>query len=249
MSLTLYLGCVIRSVQPEVEKAVKETLSRIGVSFGEQPEASCCAPSWFFSLSREAWLRLNERNMRLLNSTVVTACDDCFSSLSDAFRILAENKSIKPPEVKPFQVLLLERLREVKPRLSFKGLRCAVQHSCRFLRPSIRGLDNPEDPKVVKSVLEALGFIPVSYDGELNCCGGFVSDEKVGGEMARLKACSAEKAGADCIVATCSHCMLRLRSVNRIPVLHLAQLSAFSLGSDPVQIGFPETLLRRVVKR
>lgn len=249
MSLALYPGCVIRTVHPEVEKAVKETLSRLGVSFQEKTEASCCAPSWFFSLSREAWLRLNERNMRLLNSTVVTACDDCFASLSDAFTILAERKSVKPPEVKPFQALLLERLREVKPRLGFTGLRCAVQHSCRFLRSSGRSLDNPEDPKIVKSVLEMLGFLPVSYERELDCCGGFVSDEKISGEMARLKAGSAEEAGADCIVATCSHCMLRLNPVSRIPVLHLAQLSAFSLGSDPVQIGFPETLRRRMVKR
>jgi heterodisulfide reductase subunit B len=249
MSLALYPGCVIRTVHPEVEKAVKETLSRLGVSFQEKTEASCCAPSWFFSLSREAWLRLNERNMRIFKSTVVTACDDCFASLSDAFRVLASRNGVKPPEVKPFQALLLERLREVKPRLGFTGLRCAVQHSCRFLRPSGRGLDNPEDPKIVKSVLEMLGFLPVSYERELDCCGGFLSDENIGREMARVKAGSAEKAGADCIVATCSHCMLRLSPVSNIPVLHLAQLSAFSLGLDPVQAGFPEALLRRMVKR
>lgn len=247
MSLTLYLGCVIRAARPEVEKAVKETLSRIGIPFEEQLEASCCAPSWFFSLSRGAWLRLNERNMRLFNNTVVTACDDCFASLSNAFSILAEKKGVKPPGLKPFQALLLERLRELKPRPGFTGLRCAVQHSCHFLRPS--GLDNPEEPRMVKSVLEALGFLPVPYEGELDCCGGLLSEEKVSGPMARRKAGSAEKAGADFIVATCSHCMLRLSSVSAIPVLHLAQLSAFSLGSDPVQIGFPENLVGRMVRR
>jgi len=249
VSLVLYLGCVIRAAHPEVEKAVKETLSRLSVSFEEPSEASCCAPSWFFSLSRQAWLRLNERNMRFFKNTVVTACDDCFASLSDAFRVLAEKKGVKPPGVKPFQALLLERLGEVKPRLGFTGLRCAVQHSCHLLRPSGRGLDNPEDPKLVKSALEALGFLPLTYEGELDCCGGLLSEEKVSGMMARRKAGSAEKAGADCIVTTCSHCMLRLSSVSAIPVLHLAQLSAFSLGSEPGQIGFPESLARRTVKR
>ncbi len=248
MSLTLYPGCVIRTVYPEVEKAVKETLSRISVSFEEPLEASCCAPSWFFSISREAWLRLNERNMRFFNGTVVTACDDCFSSLSDAFRVLAE-KGIRPPEVKPFQALLLDKLREMRLRISFTGLRCAVQHSCHFLRPSGRSLDNPENPIIVKSVLEALGCLPVSYEGEFDCCGGFLFEEKLSGELAGRKASAVEKAGADCIVATCSHCMLQLSSVSTIPVLHLAQVSAFSLGSSPGEIGFPEKLVRRMVRR
>ncbi|MEM2047905.1 MAG: heterodisulfide reductase-related iron-sulfur binding cluster, partial [Candidatus Jordarchaeales archaeon] len=77
MSTALYLGCVIKALYPEVEKAVKDVLSRMGIEFEEPKDASCCAPLGFFSLNRYAWLRLNERNMRLFQDTVVTACDDC----------------------------------------------------------------------------------------------------------------------------------------------------------------------------
>lgn len=248
MSVTLYLGCIIRTMYPEVEKAVKETLSRIGVVFDEPLEASCCAPFEFFSLSREAWLRLNERNMSFFKNTVVTACDDCFASLSDAFKILSAKNGVNPPELKPFETLLLERLRDMRLRSSFTGLRCAVQHSCHLLRPS-RGVDDAENPRVVKTILETLGYLPVSYEGELDCCGGLVFEEKVGRTLASRKAGSVERSGADCIVTTCSHCMRQLRSVSMTPILHLAQLSALSMGFNPSEIGVPENLVRRIVKR
>jgi len=248
VSVTLYLGCVIRTMYPEVEKAVKETLSRIGVVFEEPLEASCCAPFEFFSLSREAWLRLNERNMSLFKNTVVTACDDCFASLSDALKILSAENGVNPPEVKPFEKVLLERLRDMKPGFSFTGLRCAVQHSCHFLRPS-RGVDDAENPRIVKTVLEILGYLPLSYEGELDCCGGLVFEEKTSRTLASRKAEAVERSGADCIVATCSHCIRQLRSVSMLPVLHLAQLSALSIGLNPSEIGVPEALVRRIVKR
>ncbi|MEM2088646.1 MAG: heterodisulfide reductase-related iron-sulfur binding cluster [Thermoproteota archaeon] len=248
MSVTLYLGCIIRTMYPEVEKAVKETLRGIGFEFEEPLEASCCAPFEFFSLSREAWLRLNERNMSFFKSMVVTACDDCFASLSDAFKILSTKNGVNPPEVKPFETVLLERLRDMKLRFSFTGLRCAVQHSCHLLRPS-RGVDDAESPRIVKTILEMLGYLPVSYEGELDCCGGLVFEEEASRTLAGRKAGVVERSGADCIVATCSHCIRQLRSVSMLPVLHLAQLSALSIGLSPGEIGVPETLVRRIVKR
>ncbi|MEM1558415.1 MAG: heterodisulfide reductase-related iron-sulfur binding cluster [Thermoproteota archaeon] len=247
MSTTLYLGCVIKALYPEVEKAVKDVLSRMGIEFEEPKDASCCAPLGFFSLNRYAWLRLNERNMRLFQDTVVTACDDCFASLSDAFKTISEKKGVKALEVKPFGKFMLENLESRRLRFSFKGLRCAVQHSCHFLRPS-RGMDDAENPRVVKNVLEKLGYVPTSYDGELDCCGGLVFEERVGEMLARRKAEALEKSGADCVVSTCSHCMRQLRTVSRIPVLHLAQLSALSMGANPEEIGVPDMLLRRMVK-
>lgn len=246
MSMTLYLGCVIRTLYPEVEKAVYEVLSRIGVVFEEPQGASCCAPLELFSLSKNAWLRLNERNMRFFQSVVLTACDDCFASLSDAFKILSEKSGVRVPEVKPFGNFILEKLEEKGLRFSFKGLRCAIQHSCHLLRPA-RGVDNAENPRVVKRVLERLGYVPVSYVGELDCCGGLVFEEKVSETIARRKAEAFEKSGADCVVTTCSHCMHRLRTVSQIPVLHLAQLSALSMSASPGEIGISEALLRRVV--
>jgi len=247
MSVTLYLGCVIRSLYPEVEKAVKETLNRVSIHFEEPKDASCCAPLGFFSLNRNVWLRLNERNMRLFQSTVVTACDDCFASLSDAFKIVSEKNGIKAPEVKPFEKIMMEKLEERGMVFSFKGLRCAVQHSCHLLRPA-RGMDDAENPRMVKRILERLGYLPIPYEGELDCCGGLVFEDRMSRVLADRKTRALEESGADCVVVTCSHCMRQLKSVSKLPVLHLAQLSALSLDVKPGEIGVPETLVRRMVK-
>lgn len=246
MSMSLYLGCVIRMLYPEVEKAIREILIKMGVVFEEPLGASCCAPLGFFSLSKDAWLKLNKRNMKFFRSIVLTACDDCFASLSDTFKTISEKNGVKVPEVKPFGKFMLEKLDEKGFRFGFKGLRCAVQHSCHLLRP-VRSVDDAENPKVVKNVLEKLGYIPISYMGELDCCGGLVFEERVSEMIARRKVEALEKSGADCIVTTCSHCMHRLRTVSQIPVLHLAQLSALSMGANPEEIGIPESLLRKVV--
>ncbi|MCS7138602.1 MAG: heterodisulfide reductase-related iron-sulfur binding cluster [Crenarchaeota archaeon] len=246
MSMSIYLGCIVRTLYPEVEKAVNEVLNRIGVSFEEPKGASCCAPLGLFSLSKDAWLRINERNMRLFQSNVLTACDNCFASLSDAFRIISEKNGVKVPEVKPFGKFMLEVLGEKEHGLSFKGLRCAVQHSCHLLRPN-RDIDNAEDPRIVKSVLGRLGYFSIPYEGELDCCGGLLFEETISKMIVRRKTDELEKSGADCVVTTCSHCMHQLRRVSRLPVLHLAQLSALSMGANPREIGIPDTLLRRIV--
>jgi heterodisulfide reductase subunit B len=247
MSVTLYLGCVIRSLYPEVEKAVKETLNKVDVQFDEPKDASCCAPLGFFSLNRSAWLRLNERNMRLFQSSVITACDDCFASLSDAFKTISEKNGVKAPEVKPFEKILMEKLEERRMVFSFKGLRCAVQHSCHLLRPA-RDVDDAENPQLVKRILERLGYLSISYEGELDCCGGLVFEDRISKILADRKARALEESGADCVVVTCSHCMRQLKSVSKLPVLHLAQLSALSLGVKPEEIGVPDALVRRMVK-
>lgn len=249
MSFTLYLGCVVKTMFPEVEKAVKETLNKMSVSFEDVADASCCAPFEFFSVSRDAWLKLNERNMRLFKDSVITVCDDCFASLSDSGKMLSEERKAKAPEIKPFESMLLERLKDSNAKFVFTGLRCAVQHSCHLLRPSaIRRIDNPEAPRIVKDTLEKLGYLPISYEGELECCGGLVFEEKVSAAMARRKVEAARRAGADCMVTTCSHCLHQLSSVGVLPVLHLSQLSALSMGSKPSEIGVPEELVERVVK-
>ncbi|MGQ9596007.1 MAG: heterodisulfide reductase-related iron-sulfur binding cluster [Thermoproteota archaeon] len=249
MSFTLYLGCVIETMYPNIAKAVRETLRNIGVEAEEAPGASCCAPLELFSLSRGAWLRLNERNMGLFKNTVIVACDNCFASLSDSFRILSERHGARPPEVKPFEVVLLERLKQNGLRFSFNGLRCAVQHSCHLLRPSSRGFDDPEGPRIVKEALETLGYLPIGYEGEKDCCGGLVFNDTARIGLAAKKAVALENTGADCIVVTCSHCLLQLQSAVRIPVLHLSQLSALSMGLSPLEIGIPESLVRRMIRR
>lgn len=242
---SLYLGCLIPAQFPRVERAVRDVLVATGTEFSDINGASCCAPNHLFGLSEAAWLALNKRNLGLATGTVLTACDECFASLQDARLALSEGgKGL--PDVRPFLSFLSDNDGVLRERARRLGLSCAAQHSCHLLRPSkVRRVDDPENPVLMRSALDAIGCTTVQHDEELSCCGGQASNRsEVRRAMADRKINSAEKAGADCVVTTCAHCLRNLSSRSRLPVLHIAQLCALSLGSDPAKVGIPSGLKR-----
>lgn len=248
---SLYLGCVIPTLFPHVERAVRDVLSGSNVSSAEMASASCCAPNYMFGLSKQAWLALNKRNLSLATGTILTACDECFASLQDARLAISEGgKGL--PEVKPFLAFLSDQQETFKKEARSLGLRCAIQHSCHLLRPSkVRMVDDPDNPLLMKNALDVVGCSSVPHDEEMSCCGGQASGQlSPGKELATRKIASATRAGADCVVTTCAHCLNHLsRNSPQLPVLHVAQLYALSLGSNPLSIGVPNTLVRRAASQ
>jgi len=120
------------------------------------------------------------------------------------------------------------------------NLRCAVQHSCHLLRPSsVRKVDDPEAPKLVKSLLEAIGCEYVVQEDEVGCCGGSIyAGSEIPKKLAIRRIRGAQDARADLIITTCPHCLKHLGAHSRaMPVLHLAQLYALALGSNPSDVG------------
>jgi len=244
---SLYLGCVIPTLYPHVERAVRDVLSSSEVRPAEMASVSCCAPNYMFGLSRQSWLALNKRNLGLAAGTILTACDECFASLQDARQAISEGGK-GMPEVKPFLVFLSDQQETLKKEARSLGLRCAIQHSCHLLRPSkVRMVDNPDNPVLMKKALEVVGCTSVPHEEEMSCCGGQASGKlNPGKELAAKKIASARAAGADCIVTTCAHCLNHLtQNSPQFPVLHVAQLYALSLGSGPSSVGVPNRLVRR----
>ncbi|HYA22424.1 MAG TPA: heterodisulfide reductase-related iron-sulfur binding cluster [Thermoproteota archaeon] len=248
---SLYLGCVIPTQFPHVERAVRDVMIATGTEVSEMKGASCCAPNHLFGISRQAWLALNKRNLGLASGTIVTACDECFASLQDARLALSEGgKGL--PDVKPFLTFLSENDAVLRQKSRKLGLRCAVQHSCHLLRPSkVRKADDPENPLLMRNALDAIGCSPIQHEAERDCCGGQASGPNgVGRKLADRKVLSARTAGADLIVTSCAHCLRNLsRPSGEIPVLDIAQLYAFALGSEPSKVGLPEQIARSQVKR
>jgi heterodisulfide reductase subunit B len=248
---SLYLGCLIPTQFPHVERAMRDVLAVTGAEVSEMNGASCCAPNRLFGVSRQTWLALNKRNLGLASGTIVTACDECFASFQDARLALSENgKGL--PEVKPLLALLSENEGLLRQKGRKLGLRCAVQHSCHLLRPSkIRRVDDPENPLLMRNALDAIGCSSVQHRAERDCCGGQASGpNEVRKKLADRKVLSAREAGADLIVTSCAHCLKNLREHSvGIPVLDIAQLYAFALGSEPSKIGVPEQIAKGQVKQ
>ena len=243
---SLYLGCVVPNLFPEVELSVRSLLHGIGVEVEDLRGTSCCLPPPIFGFNSGAWLRVNERNMKLAKHDVITVCDECFASMQDAREILVGSGS-SLSNVLPLIKLLGGSVEKIKEAASFDvKVRCAIQHSCHLLRPSkVRGVDDARHPRLVRSVLEAIGCEVVAYEDELSCCGGSVHGEsEASKELALRKLRSIEASGVDLVVTTCPHCMKQLLGHDsKLPVLHIAQLCALALGTPPDKIGI-EGLLR-----
>jgi len=224
---------------------VRDLLGRAGVEILEMSGASCCAPQHLFGVSKAGWLALNKRNLSLAGGEILTACDECFASLQDARVSLADEGL---PGVKPLVTLISENEEALRGMTKGLDLRCAVQHSCHLLRPSkVRKVDEPEKPMLLRAALDAIGCTSIPHTEELSCCGGqILGSSQPGEKLARRKIASALEAGADCIVTTCAHCLRHLsRHSTKLPVLHLSQLYAVALGSEPSKIGVSGDLVRR----
>jgi heterodisulfide reductase subunit B len=219
---------------------MRDTLSTLDIKFSEIKGAACCLPPALFGFNKDVWLKMNLRNFSLADGDLLTICDECFASLQDT-KITAETEGGKIlPNVFPLVKVLKDAEEKLRENVKSLNLKCAIQHSCHLLRPSkIRRIDDPESPKIVRSLLDILGCKDVGQVDELGCCGGSIYvDSKISKNLAIRRIRSAKNFGADLIVTTCPHCLKHLRVYSKnLPVLHLVQLCALALGSDPSEIG------------
>ncbi|PSB28901.1 CoB--CoM heterodisulfide reductase iron-sulfur subunit B family protein [Chlorogloea sp. CCALA 695] len=144
-------------------------------------------------------------------------------------------------------------LEEIQRRVtkSLQGLKCAAFYGCYLLRAqSSMPYDDPLRPEAMENVFRTLGATPVYYRGRTQCCGwplaSYATTESF--KMAGMHITEAISQGADCLVTPCPLCHLNLDSrqpeVEKVigkklglPVLHLSQLIALSLGIPPKQLG------------
>jgi heterodisulfide reductase subunit B len=136
---------------------------------------------------------------------------------------------------------------KVNRRLS--GLRIAPYYGCQALRP-YGGYDDPERPRCMEPLIEALGAEVHPWTMGAKCCGaGLMTTKKeiaieLTGEL--LKAAK----GADCIATVCPMCQMNLDSYQKkvsqakgedlkISVLYLPQLIgiAFGLSEEALKLG------------
>jgi heterodisulfide reductase subunit B len=272
-SYALFLGCTIPARQPNYESSVRKSLSKLGVELVDLPNMTCCAPPPIESINLESSLSLAAYNICLAeeaNLDLVTLCSGCFQSLAKANALLKADEHLKAKinsilshagkkfegskEVKHYLQVLVDdvSIKRISQSISkpLHNLRVAAFYGCHALRPSeLLKLDDPENPRILDDLIEALGAKSVEYPNKLKCCGGLlrgVSDE-LALDLAREKLVNTSKAGADCITTLCPFCFIaldigqiqlrsKLNETYNMPVLHYSELLALSLGIDPKEL-------------
>ena len=272
----MFLGCAIPYRVSAFEISARKILGKLGVELVEMPEFNCCGLP-LDPVSHEMMLILAARNLALAEEkglNIITLCPGCAGTLKKVNKMLKEDKALRDEinchlkeaglqfkgtvDAKHFiQVLMedvgLDKIKKsiVKPLTMVK---VAEHNGCHILRPKeFIGFDDPEDPKMLKALIEATGATCLDYMDETECCGApsvGVSD-KVALQLARDKLNHVKQVDAQALVTICPFCHimydtneLRIEKMFNetygVPILHYPQLLGLALGIPPEELAFSE---------
>jgi heterodisulfide reductase subunit B len=272
----LFLGCVIPYRLASYEISARKVAKKLGLELVEMPEFNCCGLP-MDPASHEVTLTLAAKNLCLAeqqNLNIVTLCPGCAGTLRKVNKMLKEDKKILEKvngylkqlglefkgtiSVKHIvQVLAedvgFEKIKEAITRPLSK-IKVAEHNGCHVLRPiKYIGFDNPENPVIIRRLVELTGAKRVNYMDETECCGAPISglNEKIPLQLAGDKLSHVKTAGAQALITVCPYCHIMFdvnqsrieRTVNEkfgIPVLHYTQLLGLAMGLSPKELGMEE---------
>lgn len=241
----LFLGCNMPAIRPDVERAIRLTMPKLGVELTDLEGSSCCpAFGTFPSADEVAGLAITAWNLAIAEETGVdplAECGSCYSSLR-----MGRDKLLKNEEKrKKVNELLASTGKQftgtAKPRhlidvlynevgteritstitKRLKGMNAVVQYPCHTLWPSeVVGFDNPRRPTMLRELVEALGANVQSYSREYQCCGGaggFVHGALIDARQYAQKKLDAiiTETKADMIVVSCVTCLMHLDGMQK----------------------------------
>jgi heterodisulfide reductase subunit B len=272
----MFLGCAIPYRVAAFEISARKILGKLGVELVEMPEFNCCGLP-LDPVSHETMLILAARNLALAEQKgldIITLCPGCAGTLKKVNQMLKEDEALRHEinshlkeaglefkgtvNAKHFmQVLIedvgLEKIKDavVKPLTMIK---VAEHNGCHILRPKeYIGFDDPEDPKTLKTLIEATGATCLDYMDETECCGApsVGVNDKIALQLARDKLSHIKMVDAQALITICPFCHimydtneLRIEKMFNeaygIPVLHYPQLLGLAMGIPAEELAFNE---------
>ena len=272
----MFLGCAIPYRVSAYEISARKILQKLGMELVEMPEFNCCGLP-MDPVSHEVMLILAARNLALAEQkglNIIALCPGCAGTLKKVNKMLKEDKALREEinghlknaglEFKGtidakhlIQVLIedigLEQVKNavVKP---LTMLKVAEHNGCHILRPKqFIGFDDPEDPKTLKTLIEATGATCLDYMDETECCGApsVGVNDKIALQLARDKLNHIKMVDAQAMITICPFCHimydtneLRIEKMFNetygIPVLHYPQLLGLAMGIPLEELAFNE---------
>ncbi len=268
----LYTGCTTPVRLPAYEAAVTVVLEKLGIRLIPMKDANCCGAQYVESVSHTAFAAMSGRVLAIAESMdrdILAICGACSGSLktvkhdldkdeklrAEVNELLAEEglKYTGTVEVKHLLQIFNEdigydaiKAAIVKP---YHGVRLAAHYGCHVTRPpEFVHVDDPENPIIIDTIIEAAGATPVDYIGKTRCCGGpmLAMDEEVANKIGLDKIKNIRNEKADGIVTACVFCDIQLTQVQfgdmagdeqKIPVLTLPQFLGPAMGIDFDSLG------------
>jgi heterodisulfide reductase subunit B len=273
MKYFYYSGCSLEGTALEYNLSTQAVMQALGIELIELEDWTCCGASAAETISELLSMVLPARNLALAarmdqDCDFLIPCSACYLNLRKVDEHLARDEGLRE---KINEVLQEEELSykggiksrhlldviatdigaemiKAKVKQELSGVRIAPYYGCQALRP-YGGYDDPEEPRCMEPLIEALGAEVHPWTMGAKCCGaGLMTTKKeialeLTGEL--LKAAK----GADCIATVCPMCQMNLDSYQkkvsqvkgedlRISVLYLPQLigMAFGLNEEALKL-------------
>ena len=274
MKYFYYSGCSLEGTALEYNLSTQAVMRALGIELIELEDWTCCGASAAETISELLSMVLPARNLALAakmhkDCDFMIPCSACYLNLRKVDEHLGKDEGLleKINEVLQEEGLsyqggirsrhLLDVIASdigaemIKAKVThpLSGLRIAPYYGCQALRP-YGGYDDPEQPRCMEPLIEALGAEVHPWAMGAKCCGaGLMTTKKeiaveLTGEL--LKAAK----GADCIATVCPMCQMNLDSYQKqvseakgedlkISVLYLPQLIgiAFGLSEEALKLG------------
>lgn len=272
MKFALYLGCSIQTQQYNYEMSARQIMPKLGVELIDIDEFSCCGNP-IRSYNDSSMFYLSARNLALAEREgldMLPLCNGCYSSLNEVKHMLDRDEELKATindalaeeglvyngksSIRHLLRVLhddvgVEKIKEniTKP---LRG-KFATHYGCHALRPSkIKYTDDPEDPKILDVLAQAIGLETPYYPEKLDCCGAslITSNYEAAFKMTGAKVQAVIKRGYDGMVTNCPFCLkmldIRQDAIGRImeeelsiPVFYITQLIGLALGINKEDLG------------
>lgn len=270
MKYAYYPGCSLSSTGIEYDMSTKETAKLLGIDLWEIPEWNCCGASSGHLTDQLLALALPARNLAIAEEAgldVAIPCAACYARCK-ASEVAVRNSE----EMKKTLAQVIERKYEGKSKArslldilandidlsavgkkvthSLSEIKAACYYGCLLVRPLETGFDDPEDPRSMDKLLNALGIETVAWAHKTECCGASHPTTKsaVGLEMLKRILAAAQDAGANCLVTACPMCLNNLdmrqgqveKTYNEkydLPVFYFTELMGLALGAETNKLG------------
>lgn len=267
MGYSLYLGCLIPSRLPFLEKSINILLDKLGLEYEVSEEYSCCCdPIIGKSLSLDTWLAIAARNISIAEAgehDILTTCNGCFSTLNEANHILKGNSELKDQvnktlkevgrefkgtaEILPLTKVLYDMGAEKIGGLVTNDLdsKVASHYGCHLILPErIPRMDSSRHPEILDALAEWVGVTPVDYSSGPKCCGSGLNTtgRDASSEMLHEIVSSMVEKEATHILTPCPFCFMQFdqgqaNEPKKLPVLFISELYNLAFGSSLEEIG------------
>jgi heterodisulfide reductase subunit B len=280
MRYALFLGCFIPVRLPHLEAISRRVLPRLGIDLADIDGFSCCPEPVGFLTDKTTGLAIAARNICLAEEAgldILTLCNGCTYTLRQANQTLKRDTALREKvndilaetghqfkgtvEVRHYAQVLSQDIGGIRSAVKkpLTGLRVACHPGCHILSPpEAMGFDDPLNPTVLDSMVEALGATPVDWDKKTGCCGWTLTnygDRESANRLLSVKLSAMHAASSDCSTVICPQCfyqfdtgqMIASRELKldyRVPTLYYLQLLALAMGVSLDEAGVKQHRVR-----